>query len=71
MPAVLSVTMALGAKMLAHKKAIVSRLESIEELSGIDTLCSDKTGTLTHGLPRSASRTGPNGSGNSTGSRRT
>ena len=47
MPAVLSVTMALGAKMLARKKAIVSRLESIEELAGIDILCSDKTGTLT------------------------
>lgn len=46
-PAVLSVTMALGAKMLAIKKAIVSRLESIEELAGIDILCSDKTGTLT------------------------
>lgn len=47
MPAVLSVTMALGAKLLARKKAIVSRLESIEELAGIDILCSDKTGTLT------------------------
>jgi len=47
MPAVLSVTMALGAKMLAQKKAIVSHLESIEELAGIDVLCSDKTGTLT------------------------
>lgn len=46
-PAVLSVTMALGAKMLALKKAIVSRLEAIEELAGIDILCSDKTGTLT------------------------
>lgn len=46
-PAVLSVTMALGAKMLAAKQAIVSRLESIEELAGIDILCSDKTGTLT------------------------
>jgi H+-transporting ATPase len=47
MPAVLSVTMALGAQMLARKKAFVSRLESIEELAGIDVLCSDKTGTLT------------------------
>ncbi|MCP4330814.1 MAG: plasma-membrane proton-efflux P-type ATPase [Alphaproteobacteria bacterium] len=47
MPAVLSVTMALGAQMLAKKRAIVSRLESIEELAGIDILCSDKTGTLT------------------------
>ena len=47
MPAVLSVTMALGARKLAQKKAIVSRLESIEELAGVTTLCSDKTGTLT------------------------
>src|SRR2546426_10050530 len=47
MPAVLSVTMALGARMLAKSKAIVSRLESIEELAGVDVVCSDKTGTLT------------------------
>ena len=47
MPAVLSVTMAVGAINLAKLKAIVSRLESIEELAGMDILCSDKTGTLT------------------------
>src|SRR5947209_3120300 len=47
MPAVLSVTMALGARKLAKSKAIVSRLEAIEELTGVDVLCSDKTGTLT------------------------
>jgi H+-transporting ATPase len=47
MPAVLSVTMAVGARLLAKKQAIVSRLASIEELAGIDVLCSDKTGTLT------------------------
>jgi H+-transporting ATPase len=47
MPAVLSITMAVGARLLAHKEAIVSRLASIEELAGIDVLCSDKTGTLT------------------------
>jgi len=47
MPAVLSVTMAVGARSLAKKKAIVSRLESIEEMAGMDILCSDKTGTLT------------------------
>ncbi len=47
MPTVLSVTMAVGAKLLAAKQAIVRRLASIEELSGIDILCSDKTGTLT------------------------
>ncbi len=47
MPTVLSVTMAVGAKLLAKKQAIVSRLASIEEMAGMDVLCSDKTGTLT------------------------
>lgn len=47
MPAVLSVTMAVGAMNLAKKQAIVSRLVAIEELAGVDVLCSDKTGTLT------------------------
>jgi len=47
MPAVLSVTMALGAKVLTLKQAIVTKLTAIEELAGIDVLCSDKTGTLT------------------------
>ncbi len=47
LPAVLSVTMAVGALQLAKMKAIVSKLVSIEELAGIDILCSDKTGTLT------------------------
>jgi len=49
MPAVLSITMALGARVLALKQAIVTKLSSIEELAGIDVLCSDKTGTLTQG----------------------
>jgi H+-transporting ATPase len=47
MPAVLSVTMAVGARKLAEKKAIVTHLAAMEELAGIDVLCSDKTGTLT------------------------
>ena len=47
MPTVLSVTMAVGARLLATKQAIVSRLPAIEELAGMDVLCSDKTGTLT------------------------
>ena len=43
----MSVTMALGALALSKQKAIVSRLSAIEELAGVDVLCSDKTGTLT------------------------
>ncbi len=47
MPTVLSVTMAVGARLLAGKQAVVSRLVAIEELAGVDVLCADKTGTLT------------------------
>lgn len=47
MPTVLSVTMAVGSRILAKKQAIVSRLAAIEEMAGMDVLCSDKTGTLT------------------------
>jgi len=47
MPTVLSITMAVGAQLLAKDQAVVTRLASIEELAGIDILCSDKTGTLT------------------------
>ncbi|MGZ4944476.1 MAG: HAD-IC family P-type ATPase, partial [Halobacteriota archaeon] len=47
LPAVLSVTMAVGAIALARKEAIVSKLVAIEEMAGVDILCSDKTGTIT------------------------
>jgi H+-transporting ATPase len=47
LPAVLSVTMAIGARQLARHEAVVSHLPAVEELGGIDLLCSDKTGTLT------------------------
>ncbi|MCX9012112.1 MAG: plasma-membrane proton-efflux P-type ATPase [Candidatus Methanoperedens sp.] len=47
LPAVLSVTMAIGAIALAKKEAIVSRLVAIEEMAGMDVLCADKTGTIT------------------------
>ncbi|MDE1814292.1 MAG: plasma-membrane proton-efflux P-type ATPase [Thaumarchaeota archaeon] len=47
LPAVLSVTMAVGATVLAKKQALVSKLTAIEEMAGVDILCADKTGTLT------------------------
>lgn len=47
LPAVLTVTMAVGAAALARKEAIVSKLVAIEEMAGVDILCSDKTGTMT------------------------
>ena len=50
MQVVCTSTMAIGSRRLAEKKAIVTRLASIEELAGMDMLCSDKTGTLTLGV---------------------
>jgi len=47
LPAVLSVTMAVGAVALVKKGAIVSKLSAIEEMAGMDVLCTDKTGTIT------------------------
>ncbi len=47
LPAVLSVTLAIGAMALARKEAIVRKLVAIEEMAGMDVLCSDKTGTIT------------------------
>lgn len=47
LPAVLTVTMAVGAGALARKEAIVSKMTAIEEMAGMDILCSDKTGTIT------------------------
>jgi len=49
LPVVSTSTMALGSKSLAAEKAIVTRLASIEEVAGMNMLCSDKTGTLTKG----------------------
>lgn len=47
LPTVLSVTMAAGARALARRKAIVSRLPALEELAGMQILLVDKTGTIT------------------------
>ena len=47
-------TMAIGSRKLALGGAIVTRLGSIEELAGMDMLCSDKTGTLTLGQMKMA-----------------
>ena len=47
LPPVLSVTLAVGAVALAKRQAIVSKLVAIEEMAGMDVLCSDKTGTIT------------------------
>jgi Mg2+-importing ATPase len=52
LPAIVSVTLARGARAMARRGVIVRRLEAIEDLGSIDVLCTDKTGTLTEGTVR-------------------
>jgi H+-transporting ATPase len=47
LPAVLSVTLAVGAGVLAARGAIAIKMAAIDELAGMDVLCCDKTGTIT------------------------
>ena len=50
LPAIITITLAAGAKRMASKKVIVRKLSAIQNLGEIDVLCSDKTGTITEGI---------------------
>lgn len=50
LPAIISINLAHGAKLMAKVKVVVKRLASIENFGSMDVLCSDKTGTLTDGV---------------------
>ena len=52
LPAILSINLARGARMLARQGVLVRRLNAIENLGSMDVLCTDKTGTLTEGVVR-------------------
>lgn len=64
LPAIISINLAHGAKMMAKGKVIVKRLASIENFGSMDVLCSDKTGTLTDGTVRLQSAIGVSGKEN-------
>jgi len=50
LPAIISINLAHGARIMATEKVIVKRLASIENFGSMNVLCSDKTGTLTEGI---------------------
>ncbi len=61
LPAIISVTLARGARAMAANGVIVRRLDSIENLGSMDLLCTDKTGTLTEGVIKLDACNGPDG----------
>ncbi len=62
LPAIVSVSLATGARRLAARRVVVKRLDAIEDLGSITVLCTDKTGTLTAGAARLASAVDASGS---------
>lgn len=52
LPAIVAISLAKGARMMARQKVIVRRLDAIEDFGAMTVLCTDKTGTLTAGAVR-------------------
>lgn len=66
LPAIISITLARGARTMAQSGVLVRRLEAIENLGSMNLLCTDKTGTLTEGVVHLDACLDVNGSPSST-----
>jgi len=64
LPAIITITLAAGARRMAARKVIVKKLSAIQNLGEIDVLCSDKTGTITEGVVKVNKFVGYNGQQN-------
>lgn len=61
LPAIVSISLAQGARAIAARRVIVRRLDAIEDFGSMNILCSDKTGTMTDGRVVLARATSPDG----------
>jgi len=50
LPAIVTLSLSIGARVMAREQVIVKRLDAIEDIGEIDILCTDKTGTITSGV---------------------
>ena len=61
LPAIVTLSLSRGTALMARRKVIVKRLDAIEDVGGMDLLCTDKTGTLTTGTVTLVAAVGPDG----------